>query len=73
MILQNKFKVDVQQNELLWKSIFGLTTNKFEQEKVVDIVTIEDHQTDEEILGVESGAIDDVKHQSLHGSFKLGR
>ena len=27
---------------------------------------------DEEILGVEFDAIDDIEHQSLHGAFKFG-
>lgn len=54
MILQNKVEVIVQQNELLWKTIFGLTTEGVEQEKEQDIVTIEDDQSNKEGLGMSS-------------------
>ena len=47
MILQNIIEVVVQQYELLWKRIFGLTTRGVEQEKEVDTVTIKDDQSDE--------------------------
>lgn len=33
MILYNKIKAYVQQNELLWKSIFGLMTKRVNKRK----------------------------------------
>lgn len=41
-----------RKNELLWKIIFGLITKGDEHEKEVGTLTIEDDQSDDEILGV---------------------
>ena len=50
MILQNKIDVLIQQNELLWTNIFGLTIKV----KDTKIVTILDNESDEMSLGVPS-------------------
>lgn len=52
LILQYKIEVVAQQNEFLWKSIFGLSTKGVDIEKETNTVAIEDDNSSGESSSV---------------------